>query len=460
MGARKKVLIRGGVSPFEIVSAETFLTNNIMGGNIGNLVYAYSIYRTLMAENIEIIPDRYQIDHNDAAKISETYDYYVLPLADAFRESFISELDAYAKLINKLKIPVFVIGVGLRADFEADLKTPFPFDKSVRKFVSAVLEKSECIGVRGEITSAYLSKLGFSEGKDHVSIGCPSMYAFGRNLNIKEVILNKESKICVNNSKLVTNKSIFDFINNNLMEYSNHCFIPQWKSELGLTYLGRNLADPTDAYPSTKHNKIYKEAKVRFPLNVPSWMQYVKQSDFCFGTRLHGNIVPTISGVPSLTISKDARMRELVELHGLAHVPYHEINKDTRLIDLVEKTDFQTPVKKQGKNFDNYVDFLNLNNLENIYSNSRQTSETPFDKKIAQVNHLPMVSPVSTCNSYEVSERWDNYFNCYIKEKKDTLNSVIAIRKKIRRPWKNRKEIYKGIKALRDVMTYRFLRTF
>src|SRR5699024_5431769 len=156
----KNILIRSGISPLDTFNAAYMIKHNSIGGNVGNLIYAYSVYRTLMKEETNIVPDYYSTDPNKADEINEKYDAYVIPLADAFRKDFIPALRNYTKLIKKLKIPVYVIGVGLRAPFEPNLDEGFPFDEDVKDFVSAVLEKSNLIGLRGEITSNYLSRLG------------------------------------------------------------------------------------------------------------------------------------------------------------------------------------------------------------------------------------------------------------------------------------------------------------
>src|SRR5690625_7501579 len=90
---------------------------NSIGGNVGNLIYAYSVYRTLMTQNTKIEPDYYNTnsDPKRAAKINEKYDCYIIPLADAFRPNFAPLLRSYTRLIKQLKIPVYVIVVGLRA---------------------------------------------------------------------------------------------------------------------------------------------------------------------------------------------------------------------------------------------------------------------------------------------------------------------------------------------------------
>src|SRR5699024_11303644 len=78
----------------------------------------------------------------------------------------------------------------------------FSFDKEVKDFINAVLERSNIIGVRGQITADYLNYLGFTEGVDHTVIGCPSMYTFGRDLKIKELNLKENSSIALSSSKL------------------------------------------------------------------------------------------------------------------------------------------------------------------------------------------------------------------------------------------------------------------
>ena len=146
------------------------ILKNMIGGNVGNLIYAYSIYRNLTTEDVEIIPDRYRINEKDASEINKKYDAYIIPLADAFRESFVESLKKYTKLIEKLTIPVIVIGVGVKAPMNKRIENGFPFDNVVKEFVKAVLKRSNMIGVRGQITADYLSYLGFTEGVDHTAV--------------------------------------------------------------------------------------------------------------------------------------------------------------------------------------------------------------------------------------------------------------------------------------------------
>ncbi|MFJ8263045.1 polysaccharide pyruvyl transferase family protein [Rummeliibacillus sp. NPDC094406] len=405
----KKYLIRSGTTPFQTFSAAEMIVNNSIGGNVGNLIYAYSVYRTLMTDDdVTFVPDNYQINPNKADYINENYDAYIIPLADAFRSDFIPSMKKYTKLIKKLKIPVYVIGVGLRTKFEPKPDDKFEFDDVVRDFIKAVLERSSMVGVRGQITSDYLSGLGFREGVDHMAIGCPSMYTFGRELTIRDTIITPESMVCVNSSRL-SPKNVLDFITRSMDELPNHYFIPQWLKEMRLTYLGfPNIQKITDNnYPGKITDDVYVNNRVRYFLNVPTWLDFLRQADFSFGARLHGNITATIAGTPSLLIPKDGRMRELTEYHHLTHVWAKDIDENTNILDLIEKVDFHQVSKYQGANFDRYIDFLNLNNIDHIYKDGNQPARVPFDDALAKIDLQPPLEPITSCNIQEAIKRFE-----------------------------------------------------
>jgi Polysaccharide pyruvyl transferase len=444
----KKILIRAGMSPLEPFDAAKMIMDNTFGGNIGNLIYQYSVFRTLMTKDTIITPDYYTYGPDRADEINENYDCYIIPLADAFRNEFIPSLRRYTKLINKLKIPVVVIGVGLRAPFEPKLNEGFPFDKDVKNFVKAVLKKSSIIGVRGEITAKYLTRLGFREGIDHVVIGCPSMYTFGRELSIRNTRVTKESKICVNSSRR-SQKKVLEFIARGMAEYPNHYFIPQWLKELKLTYLGApSIAEISKKYPIKMSDPVYMNNRVRFFLNVPTWLEFMKDADLSFGARLHGNIAATIAGTPSLIIPKDARMRELAEYHQLTNLMANKITGKTSLLEIIEKSDFQSPVKVQGRNFDHFIDFLNKNQLEHIYINTVTPSTVPLDQKLVDIQLQPPVKPVSGCSLEEMVERWERYYPLESSQKNGskvliTKENLVAM--VMERIFKKKEQVFKRL---------------
>ena len=423
----KNILIRSGISPLDTFNAAYMIKHNSIGGNVGNLIYAYSVYRTLMKEETNIVPDYYNTDPNKADEINEKYDAYVIPLADAFRKDFIPALRNYTKLIKKLKIPVYVIGVGLRASFEPNLDEGFPFDEDVKDFVSAVLEKSNMIGLRGEITSNYLSRLGFREGVDHTVIGCPSMYTFGRDLKIRDTNITKNSIVCVNSSML-SPTNVLDFISRSMVKFSNYYFIPQWLKEMKLVYSGfPALSNESVNYPANNSHPAYSNNRVRYFLNAPTWINFMRQADFSFGARLHGNITATIAGTPSLIIPKDARMRELAEYHNLTRVWWNNITDNTNIEDLIEAADFHSPEKVQNKNFYNFIDFLNKNNLPHIYEDKMEPIHVPLDKKVAEIQLKSPIKPINGCNTEDIIERWNLINSIFENENKELKKQLIKV---------------------------------
>lgn len=435
----KRYLIRSGIAPTEIKQPEEMIFKNLIGGNIGNLIYAYSIYRNLMTEDVEIVPDKYRIDEKDADMINKYYDAYIIPLADAFRDTFVKNLKKYTRLFEKLTIPVIVIGVGVKAPINKRIKDGFSFDKEVTEFVKAVLKRSNMIGVRGQITADYLSYLGFTEGVDHTVIGCPSMYAFGRELHIKDLKLTNSSTIALNSSKL-SPEHVLKFITGVSNDYSDYYFIPQWMKEFKMTYVGNEkLEENTLFYPNTIGDKYYEENKVRFPLNAKSWIDFMKDMDLAVGARLHGNITATIAGTPSLLLIKDARMKELAEYHNLTHLSEDELKGDVKLKDIVNQLDFHSPEKVQSKNFDHFISFLEKNGLDHIY-NYNYYQYPPLDKKIEAINLPKMLTPINALDSIELSNRLINYNKLeetmrldLKKDKKKLSQEIVEYKKEIKR---------------------------
>ncbi|MBB2891341.1 hypothetical protein [Flexivirga oryzae] len=97
-----KILMRGGMLPQDNYGALDLLESDRFGSNIGNLIYQFSVVRTLLTDDVEFHVDNYATNPARAAEINEKYDLYVVPLADAFRDDFVTNLTNYAKLIEQL----------------------------------------------------------------------------------------------------------------------------------------------------------------------------------------------------------------------------------------------------------------------------------------------------------------------------------------------------------------------
>ncbi|MBQ6038603.1 MAG: polysaccharide pyruvyl transferase family protein [Bacteroidaceae bacterium] len=183
----KRILVRAGFDPLKDYKPLDFLNKNLVGDNLGNLLFAYGAMNVLWTENSSIkqMYDKSHYSDEEVDYINNNFDVFVMPMADAFRTSYITQLKSYTSLIQKLKIPVIVLGIGFRTTYEPQFCITPELDSIVKQFVSAVLEHSSKLGLRGEITATYLSKLGFKEDRDYVPIGCPSLYTYGNKPHIR-----------------------------------------------------------------------------------------------------------------------------------------------------------------------------------------------------------------------------------------------------------------------------------
>lgn len=429
----KRIYIRAGLSPLENIEPLRILKENLIGANVGNLIYAYSVFRALMvSEDTEIVANHYKLGEMSAEQINEEFDCFVIPLADAFRKDFMPEMRKTTELIKKLTIPCVVVGVGLRAPFEPKLNQSFEFDEDVKEFIKAVLDKSAMVGVRGQITADYLTRLGFREGIDHTVIGCPSMYMFGKDLTVRDLNLTENSIISMNNSVMSPNK-VQDFIVRTLDQYPNHYYLPQRIDELRLLYAGTPYThtQKRPKYPCTLNTPLYEEDRVKFFNSAVTWIDFLRTVDLSFGARLHGNITAILSGAPSLLIPHDARMRELTEYHNITHVWAKDINEDTNLLDLVEKLDFKQVLNGHEQRFDHYIDFLNKNGIEHIFKDGVNPKESPLDKKMKELDLHPPIKSIRNCDLDEMIDRWNKYYPTYNRNLDKTRERAIKAEKQV-----------------------------
>ncbi|MEV6111384.1 polysaccharide pyruvyl transferase family protein [Streptomyces sp. NPDC052109] len=211
MKSVKRVLLRSGKSPYDVLSAEDALHRDVIATNAGNLIFSDAAHKILETPDTEVVSNGIGTDLAAAARVNEEYDAFVIPPANAFRTSFERQLNRLKRLIGKLRIPVVVLGVGAQTGASYNPARLKPMEQSVREFCAAVLERSASIGVRGEFTERYLRDMGF---RDAEVIGCPSMFLYGSALDVRKRVpaLTAESRIAVNGSHSAVQKQGLDRI--------------------------------------------------------------------------------------------------------------------------------------------------------------------------------------------------------------------------------------------------------
>lgn len=406
--------MRAHMSPLQNWDTYKVISKDGIGTNMGNMVFLNSIMRTLMTEDTQIdtINTHKTITLQQIIAINQEYDCIVLPFANAFRKSFMEELQNITFLITYATIPCIVVGVGVEATFKNPLKEENEFDETVRNFIDSVLEKSTIIGTRGRYTSDYLNKLGYQEGKDHMVIGCPSMYYWGEELpKIKKKKLTKNSKVSIN-WKIDLPHEVNDFIYNNTKCFKKLHYVPQVLNEIKLMYYGiplpKTYKNIYSRYPSSANYPWYKDNKAQSFVNLPTWFHYLKKKDFSFGSRIHGNIAALLSGTPGYVIVTDYRILELVEFHHIPHIKYQDLKKEDTIFSLYEKADYSYLYEGHKERFQNYLQFLERNGLDHIYASNKKYSKKnpcPFDREMSKLKLQPPLLPISAASYLEKQRR-------------------------------------------------------
>lgn len=436
----RKVLMRAVMSPGKNNKAIDVITKNLIGNNTGNMIFANSMFRTVMTEDtkIDTIATNRAFSKEEIDNMNEQYDCFIIPLANAFRASFVKELEYLTKLVKGLKIPCVIAGVGIQAKLNADITQSFSFDEAAKKFVDAVLEKSSIVGVRGEITGNYLKHLGYKEEIDYTVIGCPSMYMFGKDLPKARVNgLSKDSKVSIN-YKIDLPLPLHELINRSMQKIPDFHFVPQSIEELRLMYAGvpypvkKHKLIPEE-YPLSLASEIYRGDKVLGFVNVESWLEFLRSVDFSFGSRIHGNIAAVLAGAPCYIFAYDSRICELAMYHNIPFMQAKDITDSTNVFDIYEKTDFTSIQKGHEERFLHFVDFLNKNEVKHIYDSNGIATRIPFEEQKRDMVFEPAVHSFSSISIEEQEERLRLYHK-YEEKRYKQLKKEKSVEKIIEKP--------------------------
>jgi hypothetical protein len=400
-----QILIRAHKNPFTVADADTTYRQNLIGNNTGNLVFSQAVYRLLSTSGTDLETSGLARSHPGV--INSRFDHVVIPLANAFRTTFLDTLDALSNLIEQLTVPVTVVGVGSQASLKGVYKGSDRVKPATMRFVRAVLNRSASIGVRGEQTRDYLKSLGF--GDEHVKvIGCPSMFMYGPDLHVEKKVdsLASDSPIALNVSPYVPQMApislyaaehfprlVYMAQNIQTLELMLYGTYPKGKKMNALAVAGA---------PITLDHPLIRSDRVRFFLDPKTWFEHLSQYEFSFGTRIHGNIAALLSGTPALLLAHDSRTLELAEYHEIPHRTITSIEDDADAISLYAESDWNRLNKAHPDRWDHFASFLNEHRLTHVYEEGQDTNA--FDERLAATEYPP---PVRTLMGYSPEELYE-----------------------------------------------------
>lgn len=389
----KRILLRAGKSPFDVLSAQETLEQRPMGDNIGNYLFAHSAHRMLSTKDTKIDIASLSFKHLDPDYINKHYDAVVLPLANAFRPSAIGYLTRAAKLLEKLKIPVTILSVGLQAPINMKLEDREALDSVVTRFMKAALARGPSVGVRGEYTANYLRELGF---KDVEVIGCPSLFMWGPGLKIEkpQKTLDKHSKLAF--SANPKDKVFSKTVRHNIDNYRNLTYIPQDLQTMQFM-MGDGKPypkyDKDSAMPFHPKHRVFTEDKARFFTDVKTWLDFQSQQDFVFGDRIHGCVSAILAGTPAFLVAHDSRTLELAEYFDIPHTILKDKSEVLDAAKLYEMTDYTKFNENHAKRFKTFENYLKKHGLEHALYDEKTLAE--YDSKLAELVFPDPIHPIT-----------------------------------------------------------------
>lgn len=324
------------------------------GYNFGNKLW----FQGLMSEIDNGENEYYFLNDNlTNDEINNQFDLIIFSMANIFNRTYLEGIKAFPERLKGIKIPIYVIACGAQAEGYEGLDSLIAdIGKDSKRFISTIYQTGGEFALRGYFTKEFFSRLGFDSA---VVTGCPSMYQLGRNFSLDDQKNNCIVPLFNGNlnylEKIITKypKSIYfdqDMFLFNLFK-ENH--IPKQDFKSLLVY-SENMGN--------KAIQLMSEKRIKLIPNMNDWRNYIIQNKFnySFGSRIHGNIMSILSGVPATIIAHDSRTREMAEFFDIPHfVPRkNEVISHKEFLKHYEQLDYSKFNKYYQKRFDLFEDFL------------------------------------------------------------------------------------------------------
>lgn len=255
------------------------------------------------------------------------FDYISIATANMIRSDYTPTIEL--GLLKAVDLPVILLGVGIQRRGDLDKSIP----PETIEFIEEIAKREHTVFTRGADSEQFLRDRGL---KNVVATGCPSIYLSPENIRsslvrLKELDIRTCTSISLNgylgkdmsvitdvNSLATSTQSTFhyacqdEFLHYGLeLRSEDCCYDPIYNKITGdVSYKGKDLLNaplPLHLFHSTSNWRIWNSSK-----------------SLSLGYRFHGNLIAMQTATPSVIISVDDRMREMLAASGL---PYIEMNE-------------------------------------------------------------------------------------------------------------------------------------
>lgn len=339
----------------------------LVGGNPGNMVFFDSVKKQVNYKGI------YDIDSWDSKKITEEGGGSIIVPSSNFIRHVRNDpfFQNFIDFLERTDNPITFCGLGAQGTpiFNTPKKLVGILNKTQLKFFKMISERAVTLGVRGEFTAECLELMGIH---NHRIIGCPSFFKYTdgvypdvakpRTENMQMTVTSGDSL----KTKVLKMGMKYDcfWVKQSFSEYlrytkSQKRLSPKWvirnfPGDLGVL---RNIAD-------------YDKRKSKIFFDIEEWNSFYRQENvgFAFGTRFHGNMCALRNGVPAVWIVHDTRTRELTKYLHLPSVEIKDFAKMEHIEELTEMCDYSDTRSNYKALLDNYVSYLEENNISNYFN--------------------------------------------------------------------------------------------
>ncbi|MEO1295411.1 MAG: polysaccharide pyruvyl transferase family protein, partial [Cyanobacteria bacterium J06636_16] len=262
--------------------------------------------------------------------------------------------------IEAVDLPCVVVGLGAQAP---SLDHELQLSDGTQRWLHAIADRSNLIGVRGEYTADVLARIGI---KNTTVLGCPSLLT-NPNPTLGKTI---EQKLRKGNPKnLVVTAGMPRKMNLRQVERQLFSYLRQYEgtyivqapeylvsfaregeaviSEDNLETLYRYLQPRTARYFQSRTKFLtFARRHFRVFFDASAWIEFLSSFDMAIGTRMHGNMLSVQAGIPGICIYHDSRTQELCRVTAIPHISKQAFLGANRLQEVIKKTSFD------GKAFD------------------------------------------------------------------------------------------------------------
>ena len=338
-------------------------TQNGICPNWGNKLWFQGLYSTINTDDNTICFRQ----NERPEEINERFDLVIYPMANFFGTEYSDAMVSLAEDFAQIKIPVYILACGAQADSYSQLDELIrQIGEPAKRFISSIYNTGGEFALRGEFTKQFFEKLGFPSA---VVTGCPSMYQLGPDFSVTTAKVPFSRITPIFNGRLPYLKKLLSAFPGSVLldqdKYMNCLYQPNYladKQSLKAEILFHNNFDVLSA-------KLLGQKQIVMIVDMNDWSQYLKTTGFnySFGTRIHGNIMSILSGIPATVAAIDSRTREMAEFFD---IPYSICEKNhtfsvSELESLYMAADYSKFNETYKRRFLTYETFLRDHGIAN-----------------------------------------------------------------------------------------------